>query len=83
MVKNLPSSGGDTILILGQGTKIPHAVGQLSLSAAAREPMPRDHWACEPQLEKRRPSAAAKRKRITPSFVSLRVSRSSLTIQSF
>ena len=52
MVKNLPSSGGDTILILGQGTKIPHAVGQLSLSAAAREPMPRDHWACEPQLEK-------------------------------
>ena len=28
--KNLPSSTGDTVSISGQGTKIPHAVNQLS-----------------------------------------------------
>ena len=37
MVKNLPSNAGDTGLIPGQGTKIPHAVGQLKLCATARE----------------------------------------------
>ena len=31
VVKNLPSSAGDVGSIPGQGTKIPHAVGQLSL----------------------------------------------------
>ena len=30
MVKNLPSNEGDVGLIPGQGTKIPHAMGQLS-----------------------------------------------------
>ena len=29
VVKNLPSSAGDASLIPGQGTKIPHAVGEL------------------------------------------------------
>ena len=37
MVKNLPFNAGDTGLIPGQGTKIPHAVGQLSLHTATRE----------------------------------------------
>ena len=37
VVKNLPSNAGDTGSIPGQGTKIPHAVGQLSLSTAMRE----------------------------------------------
>ena len=30
VVKNLPSNAGDVSSIPGQGTKIPHAVGQLS-----------------------------------------------------
>ena len=30
VVKNLPSNAGDAGSILGQGTKIPHAEGQLS-----------------------------------------------------
>ena len=30
VVKNLPSNAGDMGPILGRGTKIPHAVGQLS-----------------------------------------------------
>ena len=37
MVKNLPSNAGDIGLIPGQGTKIPHAMGQLRLCATARE----------------------------------------------
>ena len=37
MVKNLPSNAGDVGLIPGRGTKIPHAMGQLSLCAL--EPM--------------------------------------------
>ena len=32
--KNPPSNAGDTGSIPGQGTKIPHAVGQLSQRAA-------------------------------------------------
>ena len=36
MVKNLPSNAGDAGSILGQGTKILHAMGQLSLCAATR-----------------------------------------------
>ena len=31
MVEDLPSGAGDTDLIPGQGTKIPHALGQLNL----------------------------------------------------
>ena len=30
VVKTLPSSAGDAVSIPGRGTKIPHAVGQLS-----------------------------------------------------
>ena len=37
-VKNPPSYSGDTDLILGQGTKIPHAAGQLSPCTATTEP---------------------------------------------
>ena len=39
MVENLPSNTGDmdTGVIPGQGTKIPHAVGQLSPWATTRE----------------------------------------------
>ena len=39
VVKNLPSNAGDAGSIPGQGTEIPHAVGQLSLRVATREPM--------------------------------------------
>ena len=38
VVKNPPSNGGDEHSIPGQGTKIPHASGQLSLNATTREP---------------------------------------------
>ena len=37
MVKNLPSNAGVTGSIPDQGTKIPHAMGQLSLRTATRE----------------------------------------------
>ena len=37
VIKNLPSSAGDTGLIPGRGTKSPYAVGQPSLCTAARE----------------------------------------------
>ena len=37
MVKNLPSNAGDTGLIPGQGTRIAHAVGQLSPCARTTE----------------------------------------------
>ena len=37
-VKNPPSNAGGAGLIPGQGTKIPHAAGQLSLHAAITEP---------------------------------------------
>ena len=38
MVKNPPSNVGDTGSISPQGTKIPHAMGQMSLCAAPTEP---------------------------------------------
>ena len=38
VVKNPPSSAGNAGLIPGQGTKIPHAAGQLSPCATTREP---------------------------------------------
>ena len=38
MVRNLPSNAGDAGSIPGQGTKIPHATGQLSPHATATEP---------------------------------------------
>ena len=37
VVKNLPPNAGDTGSIPGQGTKIPHVVGQVSPCAATRE----------------------------------------------
>ena len=38
VVKNLSAIAGDTRSVPGQGTKIPHAMGQLSMQAAAAEP---------------------------------------------
>ena len=38
-VKNPPSNAGDASSIPGQGTKIPHAMGQLSPRAATTEPV--------------------------------------------
>ena len=38
VVKNPPSDAGDVGLIPGQGTKIPHAMRQLSLPHATVEP---------------------------------------------
>ena len=37
MVKNLPTNAGEVGSIPGQGTKIPHAMEQLSLSVATTE----------------------------------------------
>ena len=37
MVKNPPYNVGDVVLVPGQGTKIPHAAGQLSLRATTTE----------------------------------------------
>ena len=37
VVKNPPSNAGDTGLIPGRGTKIPHAMGQLRLFATSTE----------------------------------------------
>ena len=39
MVKNLPANAGDTGLIPGPGTKIPHAVEQLNLCTTTTEPV--------------------------------------------
>ena len=39
VIKNLPSSAGDTGLIPGGRTKIPHSVGQLSPWATTEEAM--------------------------------------------
>ena len=50
MVKNPPSSAGDTGSSPGRGTKIPHAAGQLSPRAATTEPV--CSGAHAPQLEK-------------------------------
>ena len=38
MVKSLPSNAGDWGSVPGQGTKIPHASGQISLCASTTEP---------------------------------------------
>ena len=54
VVKNPPSSAGDVGSIPGQGTKIPHAAGQLSPRIATTEPM--CSGARRPQL-KRSPRA--------------------------
>ena len=54
VVKNLPYNAGDTGSIPGQGTKIPHAVGQLNPCATTTKPKCPE--ACMPQLEKRKPA---------------------------
>ena len=61
VVKNPPFNAGDTALIPGQGTKIPHAEGQLSPHATTTEPTCLNWRACMPQLE-RRLSAATREK---------------------
>ena len=38
MIKNLPCNAGDMGSIPDQGTKIPHAVEQLSLHATVKDP---------------------------------------------
>ena len=38
VVENPPSNAGDTGLIPGRGTKIPHAAGQLSPCSTTKEP---------------------------------------------
>ena len=58
VVENLPSNAVDTGLIPGQGTKIPHAAGQLSLCATTTEPM--RSGARMPQLES--PRATTRKK---------------------
>ena len=49
MVKNPPSNAGNVGLIPGWGTKIPHAMGQLSLCATTTELMHLSERACVPQ----------------------------------
>ena len=57
VVENLPSNAGHAGLIPSQGTKIPHATGQLSPCTATTEP---EHsGAHTPQLE-RSPQATTK-----------------------
>ena len=67
VVKNQPSNAGDVGSIPGQGTKIPHAAGQLSLCATTTELAPQLEPTCRklqspralepvPQLEKRKPA---------------------------
>ena len=50
MVRNPPSNAGGAGSIPGQGTKIPHAMGQLSPRAATTEPT--CSGAHAPQLER-------------------------------
>ena len=66
MVKNLPYNAGDAGSTPGQGTKIPHAVGQLSLcatttelNASTREPGAanyRAHALCSPRTTTTEPT---------------------------
>ena len=59
MVKNPPSNAGDAGTIPGQGTKIPHAAGQISPHTATTEHMSHNYRALVPQLE-RSPRTAMK-----------------------
>ena len=77
MVKNPPSNAGDMGLIPGQGTKIPHATGQLSPRATttelaclnerahlpqSTEPTHHNYRAHAPQLERENPHATSREK---------------------
>lgn len=46
LVKNLPCNTRDAGSIPGQGTKISHAVGQLNLRVATREPVHHNKRSC-------------------------------------
>ena len=61
-VKNPPSNAGDVGSILGRGTKIPHAAGQLSPRATTRE----RKKPCTPQLERSLSAATKTRHRDLP-----------------
>ena len=61
MVENLPYKAGDPGSIPGQGTKIRHATGHLSLHAPTTEPAPSGAQA--PQDKEKPPRAATKTQR--------------------
>ena len=67
MAKNPPSNAGDTDSIPGQGPKIPHATGKLSLSGVTRE-------ACAPQ---RRHSAV----KITNTWINKQINKEVVGLQ--
>ena len=50
-VTNLPSNAGKVGSILGRGTKIPHATGQLTHALQLESPPCGNYWACVPRLE--------------------------------
>ena len=60
VVKNPPSNAWDVGSIPGQGTKIPHAMGQLSPRATTTEPM--YSGARVPQLDKENPRTTTREK---------------------
>ena len=65
MVKSLPCNAGDVGSIRGQGTKIPHAAGQLSPWAATRVHVPQGeipHDEGKSLVPKVRPYPAKKKK---------------------
>ena len=72
VVKSPPSNSGDAGSIPGQGTKIPHALGQLSPCTSTREPAfhkttePRRSGAHVPQLEREKNSHHNKREACAP-----------------
>ena len=49
VVRNMPANTGDTGPIPGRGTKIPHAVKQLGLSATRRESVGLNKRSCKMQ----------------------------------
>ena len=60
VVKNTPSNAGDVGSIPGQGTRFPHAAGQLSPRTATTELVCLNERVHVPQL---RPNAAKKKKK--------------------
>ena len=67
MVKNLPTDAGNTGSIPGQGTKIPHAAGQLTLRAISTEP------AREPVLHNKRSPRTHRNWESSPSSLHLEI----------
>ena len=64
MGKNPPANAGDTGLIPGQGTKIPHAEGHLSLCGTTKKPVnPRGRALQREVTARRSPSAATREPR--------------------